>query len=596
MDKSEQVFYANIGNLITCINYIGGDKKMQDIVLPDGYCWEPKKGLYRLKQQKKIVNAIPVVVSKKVRKFCKNNQSPILMIGIQFVYQDNSRSEIIYISEKQLRSKDFNECFPIEVVIQPRSNQIVQEVFRVIIQEQLSKIEAMEETVYEFGWNGSHYYWDEGQETEVTKEYKSVVDLANLINSSEVIAGVVLAALHGPLVHKLKQAGINHNFVTFVVGETGVGKTEVVKKICNYLLGKNIFLSLGSDGRAIKKQIYALNDITLIIDDFCKSDSPELQRKNVKNVSDIIQNASDSGQVLINGTEILEEEKNIHLIITGEKVIKNFSTLNRCFVINMDEMLSEETWTLLNSFSDSGEMYIFMKSFIGWIEREGVNYINKMGVNYQNYLKDSQSKLNYEISGINRIRNTVAVNMTIEKALIDFLTQQGIDDRLLSRVKQMLQSYVWKSGKEICESIQVDIAKSRKMRYLPAMADILISIGNEFRIAKDINQYSKYKNFDKKGRKCIGVCLHDGYWSVEPKILCRRLEEFLDEENITLKSIAVELKEYSLALADCEGKFSCIKWGSSTRMYHIKVEELIELIYPLEGYGLLVLESFKTCD
>ena len=596
MDKSEQVFYANIGNLITCINYIGGDKKMQDIVLPDGYCWDSKIGLYRLKQQKKIANAIPVVVSKKARKFCKNNKSPILIIGIQFVYQDCSQSEIIYISEKQLRAKDFNECFPIEVVIQPRANQIVQEVFRVIIQEQLSKIEAIEETVYEFGWNGSHYYWDEGQETEVTKEYKSVVDLANLINSSDVIAGVVLAALHGPLVHKLKQAGINHNFVTFVVGETGVGKTEVVKKICNYLLGKNIFLSLGSDGRAIKKQIYALNDITLIIDDFCKSDSPELQRKNVKNVSDIIQNASDSGQVLINGTEILEEEKNIHLIITGEKVIKNFSTLNRCFAINMDEMLSEETWTLLSSFSDSGEMYIFMKSFIGWIEREGDNYINKMGVNYQDYLKDSQAKLVYQIPGINRIRNTVAVNMTIEKALIDFLTQQGIDDRLLSRVKQVLQSYVWKSGKEICESIQVDIDKSKKKRYLPAMADILINIGNGFWIAKDLNQYNQYKNYDKKGKKCIGVCLHDGYWSIEPKHLSACLENILDEEDIPHKSIGIELKEYSLAMVDGEGKLSCKKWGNRTRMYHIRVKELIELIYPLKGHGFRVLDNFRTCD
>ena len=263
-------------------------------MLPDGYVWELKKGLHIVKQQKKIANAIPVVVSKKVRKFCKNNQSSILIIGIQFVYQDCSQSEIIYISEKQLRAKDFNECFPIEVVIQPGANRIVQEVYRVIIQEQLSKIEEIEETAYEFGWNGSHYHWDEEQEIEVTNEYKSVVDLANLINSNEVIAGVALAALHGPLVHKLKQAGINHNFVTFVVGETGVGKTEVVKKICNYLVGKNIFLSLGSDGRAIKKQIYALNDITLIIDDFCKSDSPELQRKNVRNVSDIIQNASDS--------------------------------------------------------------------------------------------------------------------------------------------------------------------------------------------------------------------------------------------------------------------------------------------------------------
>lgn len=72
---------------------------------------------------------------------------------------------------------------------------------------------------------------------------------------------------------------------------------------------QNTFLSLGSDSRALKKQIYSLNDSVLIIDDFCISDSAELQRKNIKNVSDIIQSASDAGRVLINGAEILEQEK-----------------------------------------------------------------------------------------------------------------------------------------------------------------------------------------------------------------------------------------------------------------------------------------------
>lgn len=126
--------------------------------------------------------------------------------------------------------------------------------------------------------------------------------------------------------------------------------------------------------------------------------------------------------------------------------------------------------------------------------------------------------------------------------------------------------------------------------------DETYSPGNGFWIAKDLDQYDKYKNSDKKGKKCVGVCLRDGYWSIETKHLCDCLENILDEEDIPAKSISIELKEYSLALVDAEGKLTCKQLGSSKRMYHIRVKELIELIYPLEGYGFRVLDNFRTCD
>lgn len=567
---------------------------MQDTMLPAGYSWDSKNGLYNLKQQKKLVNAIPKVRKKRKIIFQNKEKSSIVLIDFQLEFQDASESEIITLSDKQLLANDFTKYLPVDVILQPRATKIVTDLYRVIIQEQLIKIKAEEEIVYEFGWNDMHYHWDENQKLELGNIYESTVNLVNLIISDEIIAGIVLAAIHGPMVYVLKQAGIEHNYVTFVVGKTGIGKTDVVKKICNYLPEKNIFLSLGSDGRALKKQIHALNDITLIIDDFCNSASKELERKNARNISDIIQSASDSGNVLINGTELMNQDKNIHLIITGEKVIKNFSTINRCFVVSMDEMLDESTWDLLTTFSGNRSMYVFMKSFIGWIETEGVDYINKIKVNYQEYLKQSKQKLVYQIPGINRIRNTMAVNMTIQKCLMDFLVQQGIDDYLLKRVKIIMPRCVWESGKVLCESIQMDIAESKKMHYLPAMAELLVDIGNGYEIAENMNKYRENKYYDSHGRY-IGVCLHDGYWSIEPKHLCGCLENILNEEDIPAKSISVELNEYSLARVDGEKKTSC-RWGNGTRMFHIKVRELVELIYPEEEYQWRVLEYFKTYD
>ena len=174
------------------------------------------------------------------------------------------------------------------------------------------------------------------------------------------------------------------------------------------------------------------------------------------------------------------------------------------------------------------------------------------------------------------------------------MAQQGIDDYLLKRVKTIMPRCVWESGKVLCESIEKDIAESKKMRYLPAIADILVNIGNGYWVAEDMKEYRKNKYFLGQNGECIGVCLHDGYWSVEPKILSACLSDFLDEEDIPVKSISVELNEYSLARVDGEKKISC-RWGNDTRMYHIKVRELLELFRP-ESNIYRICDHFKSDD
>ena len=45
------------------------------------------------------------------------------------------------------------------------------------------------------------------------------------------------------------------------------------------------------------------------------------------------------------------------------------------------------------------------------------------------------------------------------------------------------------------------------------------------------------------------------------------------------KGLASDLLHYSLAHADGEGKLSC-RWETKKRYYHVRVRELLELIYP----------------
>lgn len=60
------------------------------------------------------------------------------------------------------------------------------------------------------------------------------------------------------------------------------------------------------------------------------------------------------------------------------------------------------------------------------------------------------------------------------------------------------------------------------------------------------------------------------------------IAEELNCESVSVKSIGAELRYYSLVHVDGDGKTSC-HWCSEKRMYHVRVKELVELIYPEFG-------------
>lgn len=575
---------------------------MQDVILPVGNVWIPNEGLLEEndKHKRKISNAIPIVTNS----ICVKNMvmgKSTLQISFYMSYENGAKSSEITISEEELLKGKFIEKLPLHVIVQPRFDKKIASIYRVIIQEQLKAHEVQEVPEYDYGWHEKKFNWQKGIEEHAgeaeCEEYEIVMAVTQMLRKEPILCGILLAAVHGPLKYPLECANITHDFVTYIVGETGIGKTEISKKICNYLPGRNIFLSLGTERKVLKEYIQNSRDITLIVDDFSTSASSRVKERQLQVMSEIIQTASDSGEILVEGEMKGTNLRRVHLVVTGETLINNYSTLNRCFVIKMEENISSDAWELLSIFSTNGYMCTFMKNFVRWFQGNFDENVNRMKIDYREYQQRTGKRLMYNIPGVQRIRNTVAVQLTINKCLTDYLANLKIDNRVFEETRLELLKHIWNSAEDLCTYILHLKRENKKMQYLPVLASMLSNIGNGCWVAPTEKTYYKYLSKEGYEGVCIGACINDGYWSFRMDTMCGYIACILEEESVSAKCLSSELNYYALAHKDSEGKVSCY-WHSEKRLCHVHVRSLLELIYP--DYDLLfinsLIEAFEPKD
>lgn len=563
-------------------------QEMVKIIETIGCSWKGKDGLWDEKKGLKVTNAIPIL--KEWKRYThsrrKTNREEITIV---FYYQSLKKSDEIIITAQELKTGKFVDKMPSDVSIYCGYSKKIVEIFRLLIQMQMDNHPAEEVTEHDQGWYNKQFHWKDGEQEGIQDDtdsgYEPTMELAKLISVSKCLSGTALASIHGLLRRLLNNAEIKHNFVTYLEGQTSIGKSDVAKGLGVYLPDMNTFLSIGSDKKMLKRSIHGMRDGTLILDDYNISDSVRIRERQLDIVSGIIQNASDSGKILIDGMEPCEEDGNIHLMITAEKRIDNFSTFNRCFLLPMTEKLPHDVWSKLKVFSETQKMYGFMRGFVSWIEDNYDEIINRMRINYQEYISRARTKLRYEeVPGIERIRCTLAVQFTLRKILLDYFNYMQIDVDVIRQAERMMNCCIWDGGEEMCRYMLERMKKQNRLQYLPTLADMLVNINNGVWVAPTEKIYYKYLYIEGPDGVCIGTCLNNGYLSFEPKRMCELIAKKLNVESVSINSLGAELKYYSLVYVDCEGKLSC-RWHSQKRMYHVRVKELIELTNPLEGLG-----------
>lgn len=522
------------------------------------------KVLIIVKRRKKYVNHITNTVKKTVI---------LQYIGLDGVSLWGEQE----FEEKDIMNGKFIKERPIEIQIyNVRSGT---KVFQEIIQVQIADLPIETIERFPFGWYEKFFHWLEDGREEISKEqeYGVVIREADMLRRGHsAITALVLAAVNGPMMKVLADAGIQHNFITFLSGPTGIGKTALAKKICGYLQHKNVIWALSSERKELKKEIQNISDVTIVVDDFNTSASDRYISKQLQTVSEIIQEACDAGGVILDEKSMDKMNHCVHTVVTSETVIRNVSTMNRCYLVDMQEKLPDDLWRNVSEMDERHDFAIFVRSFIRYI---GENYdmsVSNCREDFSYYKQYARQQMLSEGTSTNRIVETMAVQFTLKKQMMNYMKTIGIDEKLWKRVDEAMNICIICSGQELQQKVSEIIVKKSRMELLPALADIIISNGQGYEMAASEKEYKMKIRY---GERCIGFPKNCGYVSFKPSYMCQMIADYLGKEAVAVNCLGKELSYYNLAYVDgSEHKQSC-RWHTNEKYYHVNYRQLIELVY-----------------
>ena len=555
--------------------------------ITEEYIWDETRGLFISKSMKLISNSVPIVQDRKLIKNAKTGEETKL-IEVCFLLTSEKEEDYIVktFSEDEITSGKFRKKIPFDVCFQNVSERKVHEVFKGLIKLQACLFDYHESFEYEYGWNDDCFYWGSRVNfPEKYTEYSIALEFAEIIKyPNKAISGVFLGALHGVLKRLFQKSGIYHDFTTYVVGDSGIGKTELCRMFCDYVPNKNVIFSLASNRKELLMKFQKENDSTIVIDDFNKTESKRTYERQLQILGECISLSSGSGKPLLDDSINRDAQNTIHIIVTAEEIINNISTLNRCFLIQMDEKIPDEIWSKICKFVADNKMWYLIKSFISYVEREQENSIN-IRTTYEFYQNEySQNNILKKYGNSPRINNTLAVQTTLKHIFITYLKTLEIDNDIKNEIDENIGCSIMNCGEELYSYINVLRTDGKHLLYLRELADIILGVSfGRFLTVETVNEYINWTKNPGCQQACIGVYEAGGYLAFSGKDMCAKISNRLPgnkatKKNISSKTLSNNLHHYGLLKINSEGRLS---WGDEgKRLYHVNILNLLELIYP----------------
>lgn len=547
--------------------------------MPNDMIWDENRGLFHTQKNNVICNAIPIVDRCK-RIHNKKRNISYKTVVIHYKYCKNGiPEEMQEFTMDEVLQGSFMKQQPDSVIIEPMYARKISDIFRNIIQKQAMDIVPEIISQYEYGWNEQLFFTDSwnGLCTDDSDKYSVALELASILkDGDDAVIALVLGMLHGFLVRPLCECGVDHNFVTILKGSSGVGKTELARRLCCCLKDKVQMISLTSSRKELRKHLQVAYDMPIVVDDYARTSSARMAASQMQVLSEIVQTSCNAGKVLLEETSASDNSGFIHVIVTAEQLINNISTINRCYLVEMDEKIPDRTWKKICDFANSDRMLVFLKGILEYISDDYEEFFSRVYSDYSYFQSEIEKKGEDAGNSTNRINQTWVVQQTLAKIIIDYLLTLNLDKKLIGLLNNNIHYSIDNCIGELKATINKLQNKVKHMQYLPTLARMIIEMdgNNDLRVAKDEDKYFNLKI----GKKYLGVVLHSGFISFSAKKICSLLEHELDTK-VTPKAFSSELKYYSLAYVDKEGKMSS-RWNSMHRLYHVNVRQLLQLIYP----------------
>lgn len=163
----------------------------------------------------------------------------------------------------------------------------------------------------------------------------------------------------------LESRNIHQRIAVYICGESGTGKSETAKLLCS-IFQEQTGATLSSDKTDIFRMMSACRDMPFLVDDLNDSRIAAVSAKKKERLSEIIQQLSGSGTLSIRGENF--DVTQTTPVITAEKLLKSFSTINRALLIEYDKSFNPNTMSWLQ---ENHELYVsFLTNFIEWVCRD----------------------------------------------------------------------------------------------------------------------------------------------------------------------------------------------------------------------------------
>ncbi|MEY8233221.1 hypothetical protein AALA82_16580 [Oscillospiraceae bacterium 50-16] len=394
-------------------------------------------------------------------------------------------------------------------------------------------------------------------------------------------AALFVATLTAYVRPVLESRGINQRLAAYICGESGTGKSESAKLLCSYFREQS-GATLSSDKADIFRMMAECRDTTFLVDDLNDSGVVSVSAKKTERLSEVIQQVSGNGTLSIRG-----EEFDVGLatpIITAEKLLPSYSTVNRTLIVQFDRPFDPETMSWLqekhNLFVD------FLEGFIGWICQNHARlelYVQSWS--FSNLHGGVQHPEAYV--GFNRLVRTFEIlKVTLEVFLLHLHEVYAIPQEVEQSWRRLLEEGINQAAfSDTLKHLRKDSPEQERF-YVDAVLDIFWNEDQrsgkyERLVAKS---FSKYKELNKLAKENARIP-HKIFFRHDDDFYCFRgddLVRYLMEQNasyrVSKSAISAQLDFHGL-LQRQGGELSYpISEDGKKRYYHLRVNAVERML------------------
>ena len=285
-----------------------------------------------------------------------------------------------------------------------------------------------------------------GEPKSIEAYKKWISEFLKSLNYPPVLLIAALVPYIFPLIDENKR--VHYEFVGYIVGKSGCGKTEIAKLLVTPFNDNCNMLSLSSDNDAIN-EMSAFNDCSVLFDDLNASDSYDIKKQKERKVASIVETKQSVGKSVKDGKNT---KINAFPFITAEYPLKREGFTNRCLIVNIDEPFDPKSLTWLQ---ENHDIYIsFINSFIAVI-CENFQILHDHVNNCLSSVK-YHTKKGKGISGLTRVVN---IKLILEITLDILKWFLGVSDDNLSCFPSYVDTF--KQSIDECIGYTIDLLKEQ---------------------------------------------------------------------------------------------------------------------------------------